>query len=131
MAHHRSGAAATVLVLAAACSSPPRGDEKAPPAATDSLPIVCTLTPEELARRRDGLLPGLIERAALVEELENGLRLRFPNAKGLLTELIQVVEAERCCCTFLRFQLIAEPGEGPITFEVTGPPGTREFLRSL
>jgi hypothetical protein len=42
-----------------------------------------------------------------------------------------VLERERTCCSFLRFQIIAEPENGPIILEVTGPPGTRELLRSL
>ncbi len=44
---------------------------------------------------------------------------------ALLGEFIQL---ERQCCPFLRFQLTVEPGGGPIWLELTGPPGTREFL---
>jgi hypothetical protein len=94
-------------------------------------PPVCTLSPSELKSRREQLLPGLMARATEVTDLEDGLRLRFESHPGLLDELVRVVEQERTCCSFLRFALTTEPGNGPITFEVTGPPGTREMLRAL
>lgn len=126
---------AVLFVVMAACSSSPRSSNAEPgaaPAATpDSPPLACTLTPEELSNRRDQLLPGLVGRAEEVTDLENGLRLRFQSTEGLITELARVVEAERCCCSFLRFQLTAEPESGAVTFDVTGPAGTRELLRSL
>lgn len=114
------------LALVAACSTPPR-DKAAP----DGAPVACTLTPSELAERRSQLIPGLIERAKEVADLEDGLRLTFESSPGLLQELARVVDQERTCCSFLRFKLSAEPGTGPVTFEVTGPPGTRELLRVL
>lgn len=95
------------------------------------LPIVCTLTPEQLQDEREGLIPGLLARAAEVTDLQNGLRLKFLSAPGLLTDLARMMEQERGCCRFLRFELLTDPGLGAITLEVTGPPGTREMLRSL
>ena len=94
-------------------------------------PLACTLAPEELTAQRDQLLPGLIHRAAEVTDVENGLRVKFESRPGLLQELIDVIEQERTCCSFLRFNLTAEPGTGPVTLEVTGPPGTNELLRRL
>jgi len=94
-------------------------------------PIACTLTPGELNSRRAQLIPGLIERAEQVSDLENGLRLRFASSPGLLADLAGIIDSERTCCSFLRFRVTAEPGTGPVTFDVTGPPGTREMLRSL
>ena len=42
-----------------------------------------------------------------------------------------VVEAERRCCRFLRFAIQVEPDDGPIYLDLTGPPGTREFLGNM
>ncbi|MGQ0553003.1 MAG: hypothetical protein ACT4PU_07260 [Planctomycetota bacterium] len=95
------------------------------------LPLVCTLTPEQMNAAREGLIPGLVEQADRVTDLENGLRISFTTRTGLLSELATMMEQERGCCRFLRFQLTAEPGTGAITLDVTGPPGTREMLRSL
>ena len=99
------------------------------PAAHD--PPACTLTPDQLRERRDALLSGLVRRANEVTDLENGLRITFENRDGLLAEIARIIEQERTCCRFLRFQVTAEPDGGPITLDVTGPPGTREMLRSF
>ncbi len=114
------------LALVVSCSTPPR--DMAEP---EHAPVACALTPDELNDRRAQLIPGLIERAMEVADLEDGLRLTFESSPGLLLELARVVDQERTCCSFLRFKLSAEPGTGPVTFEVTGPPGTREMLRAL
>jgi hypothetical protein len=92
------------------------------------LPIACTLTPEELRRGRAGLLPGILARAEGHESVDGGFRFRFKSEAGLLPALAAMMEAERRCCRFLHFQLTAEPDEGPVSLEVTGPPGTTEFL---
>jgi len=95
------------------------------------LPIVCTLTPEALEARREGLLAELLRGAAAHELLPDGLRLRFAPSAEVLASIARAVDAERRCCRFLRFTVIAEPDEGPVTLELTGPPGTREFMAAL
>jgi hypothetical protein len=92
------------------------------------LPIACTLAPEELRRGREALLPGFISRAEAHEPVENGFRFRFRSEAALIPAIAAMVEAERQCCRFLQFQVTAEPDEGPVWLEVTGPPGTRDFL---
>jgi hypothetical protein len=92
------------------------------------LPIACTLTPEEMRRGREGLLPGIIARAEAHEPVAAGFRFRFKSVAGLIPELAAMMEAERHCCRFFHFQLTAEPDQGPVWLEVTGPPGTAEFL---
>lgn len=95
------------------------------------LPIVCTLAPAVLGARSEELLPGLLKRAQERRPLEDGYALGFAPEAGTLLYIARVLEAERACCLFLRFQLTAEPDSGPIWLEVTGPVGTREFLESL
>ncbi|HEX7088393.1 MAG TPA: hypothetical protein VF198_18685 [Vicinamibacterales bacterium] len=95
------------------------------------MPIACTLGPGELAAGRDGLLPGLIAKARAVEPLADGLRLQFEATGDTLSAATRVIDAERQCCRFLRFQLTVEQDGGPITLDVTGPAGTREFLLDL
>lgn len=92
---------------------------------------MCSLSPEELKQRRQALIPGLIKQADRVTDLKNGLRLYFEPKAGLLAEIARVMEQERDCCSFLKFKLSVEPSDGPITFEVSGPPGTRQMLKSL
>ena len=95
------------------------------------LPIMCTLTPDALRARREGLLSDLMRRAEGQEDLSEGLRLRFAAAEDTLTSITRAVEAERHCCRFLRFGITVEPDGGPIFLELSGPPGTREFVAAL
>lgn len=96
-----------------------------------NLPVACTLSPEALAARRAGLLVELRRRASEHQELADGCRLSFPPGDEMLAMVVDAVKAERRCCAFLRFQIVIEEGGGPITLEMTGPEGTREFLAAL
>ena len=53
--------------------------------------------------------PDSIARSAVCEELPDGLRWRFAPEDGLLAQIATVIDAERRCCRFLRFEVIVEP----------------------
>jgi hypothetical protein len=93
--------------------------------------IECTLSPEAAAARRAGLLPGLVERAEQREATEDGYRLTFVPSTENLQAILSVVDAERQCCRWLRFELAVPPEDSPIVLTVSGPPGAREFLDEL
>lgn len=95
------------------------------------LPVACTLSPAALQARRENLLPGLLRRTTERRELPNGYSLRFAVEGEAICEIARTVENERQCCRFLRFTVTIEPGDGPITLGLTGPPGTREFLAAM
>jgi len=63
-------------------------------------------------------------------ELEDGIAFRLPGQQEWLTLLAELMIAERECCPFLRFQLTAEPQIGEITLQITGPAGTKEFVKT-
>jgi hypothetical protein len=92
------------------------------------LPIACTLTPDELRRGREALLPGIIARAGFHEPDAGGYRIRFDQTDGLIPAIAAMIDSERRCCRFLQFTLTTEPAEGSVWLEVTGPPGTSDFL---
>ena len=93
------------------------------------LPVACT--PDRAraggpARRRaGGDSPGSARRPA---GCRTGSRSASPPSPTAWPTLATFIDLERRCCAFLRFRLTVEPGEGPIWLELTGPPGTREFL---
>jgi hypothetical protein len=93
--------------------------------------IACSLDPDDLNRRRADLLPGLIGRAESGESLPDGMRWRYIPAEGLLGDIATVIDAERQCCRFLRFEVVVEADGGPIWLVARGPAGTREYLESL
>ena len=95
------------------------------------LVVACSLDAAALAARREGLLGALVQRAVERAEVADGVRLRFDAAPDILGAIAEVVAAERLCCRFMRFAIDVQPDEGPIALELTGPPGTREFLDAV
>ena len=96
----------------------------------NSLPIACNLTSAELHERRRTVLAKL--RAAVVEvkELSDGYSYSFRSEGERFKELADMIDLERQCCPFLRFSLTVAAGNGPLTLEITGPEGTKDFLLS-
>ncbi len=95
------------------------------------LPVVCTLQPGELNARATELLPGVVAAATSRHATENGFRFEFRADGEVLMLIVRMIDAERQCCRFLRFQLTVEPAGGPVVLEVSTPPGSREFLTAL
>ncbi|MCQ3937377.1 MAG: hypothetical protein DPW18_10060 [Chloroflexi bacterium] len=97
-----------------------------------SLPIVCNMnvfTPEQ----RDAHLQRtnqLFAKVASVAAQENGYRFALPYEAESLIELGKFIANERLCCPFLEFSLTVKPGEEPVLLSLSGPEGTREFLRA-
>lgn len=96
-----------------------------------SLPVACSLTESELEVRRSSVLQKLSRVVAEVKELSDGYAYRFPSNDALIMDLAQLISLERRCCEFLRFGITVEPGNGPLWLEMTGPPGTKDFLASV
>lgn len=92
------------------------------------LPVACTLAAPELAGRRAGVLARMAAERAEARWLPDGLALSYAAGPGRLAALAEFIDLERQCCAFLRFRLTVEPGAGAVWLELTGPPGTREFL---
>ena len=99
-----------------------------PASAVTEIPIACTLTERELGERRAGLLAELTRQRQEIRWLPDGAAFRYSSAAtDLLTEFVRL---ESRCCPFLRFRLTVEPAGGPVWLELTGGPGTREFLEA-
>jgi hypothetical protein len=94
-----------------------------------NVPIACTLTPEEYKERKAEHLKKA--GGSLLEAVErpDGYAFRFP--PEMFDELARVVGLERRCCAFLRFSLTAEPGNGPVWLEITGPAESKAFLATF
>jgi len=91
------------------------------------LPIVCTLQPRELNARAIQLLPGIVASAKARHPIENGFRFEFKPEGEVLTSIIRMIDAERQCRRFLRFQLTVEPAGGLSAFGLFAV--TAMFLR--
>jgi hypothetical protein len=93
--------------------------------------IACRLTDPEFRERERTLLARFKSEFLAVNELIDGYAVRVPGDQDSLRLVSDLMAAERNCCPFLRFELIAEPEMGPITLSMTGPSGTKEFLKTI
>lgn len=93
----------------------------------DASRIVST---SEAQEKRSELLSVVLDSIKQVKEIENGYVLRFaPNQEDyvLISDWLQV---ENICSPFLRSQMVSESNNGPIWVELSGPSGTKDFLKT-
>ena len=98
---------------------------------SDEMPITCVLTSAELREREATLLAQFRSAVIETEELPDGYAFRVPGDGKWIAIIAKMVVAERECCPFLTFELVAQPNMGPVIVRVTGPASTREFLKTI
>ena len=96
-----------------------------------NLPVACSLTEPELQERRSTVLQKFRGAVVEVKETPEGYTFRLPSDGAWLLEVANLVDVERRCCPFLRFQITVEAGGGPTWLELSGPEGAKEFLREM
>src|ERR1700730_3975371 len=97
----------------------------------DDNPVACCLSDAELRQREATLLAQFKSALTATEELPDGYAFRIPGEKRWLALVADLIMAERESPPFLTFQLTAEPKMGALTIRMTGPDGTKEFLKSI
>ena len=98
---------------------------------SDDIPIVCCLTTAELREREATLLAHFRSAVIGTEELRDGYAFRVPGDGKWIGLIAELIVAERGCCPFLTFEFFAEPSMGPVSVRVTGPAGTKDFLKTF
>ena len=97
----------------------------------DDMPIACCLTSAELREREASLLTQFRSAVIETEELPDGYAFRIPGNSESITMIAEMIVAERECCPFLTFELVAQPNMGPVIVRVTGPAGAKEFVKTI
>ena len=82
----------------------------------------------EAAELRVKTLPMVLDSIKHVSETEAGFSVRLGSAVHDLVLVSDCMQIERACNPFLRFSLTVESNEGPITLDISGPTGTKDFL---
>jgi hypothetical protein len=72
----------------------------------------------------------LVQSVQVVREVANGYEFTFPNQSELIIKIAEFISNERLCCPFLKFSLNVFSNDEPVSLTLTGPIGTREFLRA-
>ncbi len=93
------------------------------------LPVACGLGGREKRERREELSREIFSGRLETEEFDDGYGFVFPGDADWAEKLVTFVVAERECCPFFAFELLFEPGGGPISLRVRGPEGAKEFAR--
>jgi hypothetical protein len=98
---------------------------------SDDMPIACCLTSAEQRERAATLLVQFRSAVIETEELPDGYAFRVPGDRKGVAIVTKMIVAERECCPFLTFEFVAQPGMGPVMVRVTGPAGTKDFLKTV
>jgi len=99
-----------------------------------SAPLACNMnvfTPAERELHIQTTIQ-LFQTVQDIHEAESGFEFIFPNPNEseVITKLAEFISNERLCCPFLEFTLKIASNNEPISLLLTGPEGTREFLRA-
>jgi hypothetical protein len=98
---------------------------------SEDIRVACCLSDAELRKRVTTLLAGFESAVIATEELPDGYVFRLPGDKKWMGILRKAIAAERECCPFLTFELTTQPNTGPVSVRVTGPAGTKDFLKRI
>ena len=104
-----------------------RGQRRQPLYDADA-PIVCTIDGGEV-RERIGQLAHLRTNVQRLERTEHGLLLHFAADPGLEADLRRFTVAEKACCGFWGFDVIASPTE--LTLRWDAPPAADAIVEEL
>lgn len=98
---------------------------------SDDMPVACRLSDAELRNREATLVAQLKSLLIETEELADGYAFTLPGDEKCFAAAADLIMAERECCPFLTFELIAQPNLGPVIVRATGPGAAKEFLKSI
>jgi|SRR5215467_8422973 len=97
----------------------------------DDTRIACSLTTAEFRDREAKLLEQFRSAVIEAEEIQEGYSFRFPSDGKWIMLLAELMVTERECCPFLTFEVAALPNKGPLIVRVIGPPGAKEFVKTV
>ena len=98
---------------------------------SEDIRVTCCLSDAELGKRVATLHTRFASAVIATEELPDGYVFRVPGDKKWMGVVWEAIVAERECCPFLTFELTAQPNMGPVSVRVTGPAGTKDFLKTI
>jgi hypothetical protein len=92
--------------------------------------LACKLTTPELALRKKTVLAALKNEALETRELEKGFEYKFNGSDSMIDRLCEFIKTERQCCDFFTFTLTIPKETSFIFLEITGPQGSKEFIKT-
>lgn len=79
---------------------------------------------------KEPLLAVVLDSIKSVQEVDEGYVLNCGRNPECVDPLAKLIMVQRVLNPFLRLSLTVESNDGPIKLELSGPEGTKDFLRS-
>jgi hypothetical protein len=95
-------------------------------------PFACNafaLSPEVRKRHFEELGPALLKLKKSTRELPDGYEFELPADNKTYELLTEWAFQERLCCPFFDIDLRFDRENGPLWLRLTGPPGTKDFIK--
>ena len=95
-------------------------------------PFACNafaLSPEVRKRHFEELGPALVKLKKSTRELADGYEFELPADNTTYELLTEWAFQERLCCPFFDIDLRFDKENGPLWLRLTGPPGTKDFIK--
>lgn len=91
--------------------------------------LSCKLTTPELQERKKTIIAELKNLMLEKVEIEKGFKYKFDGSDNTLDLLNNFIKTERLCCSFFVFTLTASGEANSIWLELSGPEGTKDFIK--
>ena len=91
--------------------------------------LSCKLTTPELQQRKATVIAQLKKQLLEKVETDHGFKYKFEGSDTMLDLLNSFVKTERLCCDFFVFTLTASSDIKFTWLELSGPEGTKEFIK--
>ena len=114
------------VVGAAGADETNQADEVVEPAG-----IYCKLSSAELRDRVGEVRADFLASIVRADELSDGYRFAFEKSAERLSQLADFVHFESECCPFLHFEIRLEGESDVVTLSLSGPKGTKDFLKTM
>jgi hypothetical protein len=95
---------------------------------SETTEVACRLIGPDLAERKALIAAKLLDQIEGVDELLDGFELHWRIGDPWADRVLEFVRLERLCCPFIRFEVIAEPNDGPVTLRLLGSDEIKRFI---
>ncbi len=95
----------------------------------EEVKISCKLTTPELQERKKTVIAELKHHVLEKTETEKGFKYKFNGSDTMLDLLTDFIKTERLCCSFFTFSLTASGDSSFAWLELSGPAGTKDFIK--
>lgn len=83
------------------------------------------------SQRHDQIGKQLRKATKQIKELPDGCAFQYAPDPALFLAAAEFITLESRCCSFYRFSLEKEPGEGAMWLRVTGPKDAKAFIKPV